>query len=329
MLARQVHSKWISSVMKFLNTEMYMVTFWITVFEIIMLFFQVVYYLQRTQDEKRLYYLLLLVMMIIHNLCSGFMPDKNIPMSIATQNIIAFLGGFTMSVYFVYYFYKTFELERLRFFALYGSVLFLIGPFVLLFVVPYLITGSLTLARQLTVVVPFFYGIAFVYATTRAFLHKFRVQRFHHKKTDRTELVVAAYIALLCWVTLPVIVFFGDFQVLQHSVTNSGFLMMTIIYIHTSIVQARQEYVQLQATIKTVEEVIEANYKRYGLTPREIDVARQLMKGIPYKVIALELRISENTINRHVSSAFAKTGSSNKVELIKKLEARDFYLTNN
>lgn len=309
--------------MKFLNSEMYMVTFWITAFEIIMLFFQIVYYLQRTSDKKRLFYLTLLVMMIIHNMCSGFMPDKNIPLSIVTQNIIAFLGGFTMSVYFVFYFYRTFELDRLRFFALYGSLLFLIGPFVLLFILPYVITGSLPLARQLTVVVPFFYGISFVYATTRAFIHKFKSQRLNKQKTYPKELVVAAYLALLCWVTLPVIVFFGDFQVLQHSVTNSGFLMLTIVYVRSSIVQARQEYEQLQAIIHTVDDLVEFNYKRFGFTPREVEVTNKVMKGIPYKIIAQELGISEKTINRHVSNAFSKTGATNKVELINALGSRN------
>jgi len=305
-----------------MNTEMYMVTFWITVFEIIMLFFQVVHYLQRTSDKKRLFYLILLVMMIVHNTCSGFMPDSNIPIPILLQNIIAFLGGFTMSIYFVYYFYKTFELERLKFFVTYGSLLFLVGPFLLLFVLPYVITGSLSLARQLTVVVPFLYGIAFVYTTTQAFIHKFKTQRQQQQKTYPMELVIAAYIALLCWVTLPVIVFFGDFQVLQHTVSNSGFLMMTIIYIRSSIVQARLEYEQLQATIQTVEKLVEFNYKRFGFTPREIEVTTELMKGIPYKIIAQQLSISEKTINRHVSNAFAKTGATNKVELINKLESR-------
>lgn len=308
--------------MKFLNTEMYMVTFWITVFEIVMLFFQVVYYLQRTSDKKRLHYLTLLVMLIIHNMLSGFMPDKNIPMSIVLQNIIAFLGGFAMSVYFVYYFYRTFELDELRFFAIYGSLIFLIAPFVLLFVLPYVITGNLPQARQLTVVVPFLYGLAFAYSTTRAFVVKFKVQKLFREKTYPVELVVAAYVALLCWITLPVIVFFGDFQVLQHSVTNAGFLVMTIVYVRTSIVQAREEYHKLKKADQSLNEVIEGNFKRFGLTPREIQVSSKLMKGIPYKIIAQELELSEKTVNRHVSNTFAKTGSTNKVELIKKLEER-------
>lgn len=299
-----------------------MVTFLITVFEIVMLFFQVVYYLQRTSDKKRLHYLVLLVMLIIHNICSGFMPDDDIPLSITIQNIIAFLGGFTMSIYFVYYFYKAFDLDRLRFFVMYGSLLFLVAPFVLLFVVPYMYTGNLALARQLTVVVPFLYGLAFAYAVTRAFIHKFKMQKLFKQKPYPLELVIAAYIALLCWITLPVIVFFGDFQVIQHSVTNSGLLMMTIIYVRTSIVQAREEYELLQTNHKSLLEIIESNYERFGLTPREIDVAARIMKGIPYKLIAQELGISGKTINRHVSNAFSKTGASNKVELINALEAR-------
>ena len=231
--------------MKVLNTEMHVVTFAITAFELVMLFFQVIYFLERTNDRGRLMYLVLLLLLILHNVCSGFFPDPNIPLPIVLQIIIAYLVGFTMSMYVVYYFYKVFGLSHLRFFATYGLIWFLFLPFVLLFVAPYLITGDLILSRKLAVVIPFFYGLGFVYNTTRALRKKFSNSGNMSAGRELYEHVIAAYISLLCWATLPVIVFFGDFQVLEHSVTNAGFLMMTVIYIRSSIRQSRMEYNKL------------------------------------------------------------------------------------
>lgn len=305
--------------MKFLNTEMYMVTFWITVFELVMLIVQVIYFLERKSDQKRLLYLILLVGMIMYNMASGFLPDKQLFLPIPLQNGIAYFVSFCTSMYYVWYFYKAFELDHLRFFTTYGSFFFLFVPFVVLFVVPYYVTGSLALSRQLTVVIPFFYGIAFVVATRTAFIRKFKEKQY----SDRTkrELVIAAYIALLCWVVLPVIVFFGDFQVLQHSVTNAGFMVLTIVYIRTMIDQSRMEYNRLMTTEQDRQNLIDQNCSLYGLTPRETEIVKLIVKGISYKVIGDQLHISEKTVAKHASNIFLKMGITNKVELILRLES--------
>jgi DNA-binding CsgD family transcriptional regulator len=307
--------------MYFLNTEMHMVTFSITVFELVMLCLQVFYFLQRTSDRKRLLYLILLVLLILYNVCSGFLPDQNIPVPITIQNVVAYLVAFSMSMYFVFYFYKAFDLKHLRFFATYGSIFFLFLPFLLLFVVPYYITGDLDLSRQLTVIIPFFYGLVFTAATTRAFIIKFREKEY----TERTkyEMVIAAYLALICWIILPVIVFFGDFQALEHSVTNAGFLVMTVVYVRTSLFESKKEYAKLLHTEQNRQNVIEDNCKNCHLTAREIEIVRLLAKGLPYKIIGATLSISEKTVAKHVSNIFAKAGVTNKVELIYKMESRD------
>jgi len=311
--------------MYFLNTEMHIVTFCITVFEIVMLLFQGIYYLQRTSDKKRLLYFILLLLMVLYNLTSGLFPDEQFLLPIMVQNGIAYLAAFATSMYFVYYFYKAFELIGLRFFVRYGIIIFLLLPFLLLFLLPYYLTGNLVLSRQLTVVIPFLYGIAFITATTRSFIikHKESKRLLPHIGENRVELIVAAYIALICWATLPVIVFFGDFQVLEHSITNAGFLMLTLIYIKTSIIQSRWEYRKLVQAEQNRQQALADNYLRFGLTAREIDVVNLLMKGHPYKVIADLLHISEKTVARHISNSFLKTSASNKVELINKLESKD------
>ncbi len=64
--------------MNFMGTQMHLVTFMITVFELVMLFFQIIYFLERTNDQKRLLYLILLVFLILYNLTSGLFSDENI-----------------------------------------------------------------------------------------------------------------------------------------------------------------------------------------------------------------------------------------------------------
>lgn len=311
--------------MYFLNTEMHIVTFCITVFEMVMLFIQVVYCLQRVTDKNRLFYLILLTLMILYNVTSGLFPDEGFSLSIKLQNSLAYLVAFITSMYFVYYFYKAFELIGLRFFVRYGIFVFLLLPFLLFFLLPYYITGNLALSRQLTVIIPFLYGVAFIVATTRAFLlkHRHSQKLIPHIGENRIELVMAAYIAVLCWATLPVIVFFGDFQVLEHSVTNAGFLMMTLIYIKTTISQSRWEYQKLMLSEYNRQQVLEESCKRFELTVRETEVVKLLVKGFAYKTIADALHISEKTVARHISNTFTKVSVTNKVELINRLESKE------
>jgi len=299
---------------------MYMVTFLITAFEVIMLLFQIVFYLQRTTDKKRFLYLLLIVGVILYNICSGFLPDNDIPIAIPIQNGVAYFVSFCVSMYFVWYFYLAFDLKHLKFFATFGSFYFLFLPFLLLFVLPYAITGDLALSRQLTVVIPFLYGLVFIGATTRAFKIKFTQREYSDKLKRQT--VISAYFALICWVSLPVIVFFGDHQVIQHSITNAGFLTMSLVYVQTMIEQARREYSMLQHTEQSKEELVANNCKLFGLTVRESEIAKLLGNGLPYKIIASTLNISEKTVAKHVSNIFAKVKVTNKVELILKIESR-------
>lgn len=307
--------------MYFLNSEMHMITFVITCFEIVMLLFQVVYFLERKSDRKRFYYLILLVAFILYNVTSGFLPDKSLPVSILTQNVIAYLVAFATSMYLPWYYYKAFDLSRLRFFATYGSLLFLLAPFVFLFVLPYYITGDLQLSRKLVVIIPFLYGLAFIGATARAFVFKFKDREYSDK--IKRELVIAAYLALLSWLALPVFVFFGDFQVLEQSVTNAGFLVLTIIYVRAMIVQKRLEYIDLVKSEAGQQETVVMNVKRYRLTPREAQVASMIFKGETYKIIGEELQISEKTVSKHVSNIFQKMGVTNKVELMNKIRSKD------
>jgi DNA-binding NarL/FixJ family response regulator len=55
--------------------------------------------------------------------------------------------------------------------------------------------------------------------------------------------------------------------------------------------------------------------KTYGLTPRELEVVSCIVEGCSNRDIAKQFNISEETVKRHLSNVFDKTGVSTRLEL--------------
>ena len=55
------------------------------------------------------------------------------------------------------------------------------------------------------------------------------------------------------------------------------------------------------------------------LTPRELDVMKRVVRGLPNKQIALQLEISERTVEAHRKQVLAKMNAHNAVELVNSL----------
>ena len=53
----------------------------------------------------------------------------------------------------------------------------------------------------------------------------------------------------------------------------------------------------------------------YGLTPREFEILRCIVAGCSNRDIAKQFTISEETVKRHLSNIFDKTGVSTRLEL--------------
>ncbi len=304
--------------MRVFGTEMHIVTFVFAVLEIIMFFYQFIYYLSRPQDETRKWYLILLFLLIIYNITGGLFPDEKIKISIISQNIIAYGSGFFAAAYFPYYFYKGFNLKRLRFHALYGVPLFLIAPYVIFFVIVYSINGNLDWAIRYGIIVPFFYSFILLWAILRAIRLKYTEDR---GKVNFLEMI-AVYCALLPWATLTIFAYFRVGQLAEVIMTNGGFLIITIIFITRSIGKARKEYEQLMELNSGVPRVgvFDENVQLYQLTNREIEIVKFIRQGLKYKEIGDILFIAERTVTKHVQNIFEKTGASNKVDLLRRLD---------
>ena len=58
---------------------------------------------------------------------------------------------------------------------------------------------------------------------------------------------------------------------------------------------------------------------RYGLSPREAEVAELVLRGYPNPVIASMLGIAPTTIKRHLTRVFDKIGVSSRTQLVSRL----------
>jgi DNA-binding NarL/FixJ family response regulator len=59
----------------------------------------------------------------------------------------------------------------------------------------------------------------------------------------------------------------------------------------------------------------EANQKKFGLTPRELEIVSAVVAGYSNKEIAEYFKISEDTVKHHLSNIFDKLGVSTRLEL--------------
>lgn len=304
------------------GTEMHIVTFIFVLLEIVMFFYQLLYYLIRPEDKSRMWYLILLSLLLVYNVTGGLFPDPKMDIPIVTQNIIAYGSGFAMASYFPYYFYKAFELEKIRFHALYGVPLFLLLPYIVFFVIAYSFTGNLNFAIKYGVVIPFFYSFVVLWAIAKAVLVKYRERAQQNNFIE----IFAVFCAVIPWASMTVLSYFHASQLIEVIITNGGFIVVTILFISRYISAARIEYEQLKEfthSVKTKQyPTLEDSCRSYQLTTRECEIAQLIRQGLKYKKIADKLFISERTVTKHVQNIFEKTGASNKVEMLHKLEQR-------
>jgi DNA-binding NarL/FixJ family response regulator len=64
-----------------------------------------------------------------------------------------------------------------------------------------------------------------------------------------------------------------------------------------------------------MEQAAVPQHKTYGLTPRELEVVGCIVEGCSNRDIAKQFTLSEETVKRHLSNIFDKTGVSTRLEL--------------
>ncbi|HVI44746.1 MAG TPA: response regulator, partial [Chitinophaga sp.] len=221
--------------------------------ESLMLFFQVIYYFERPNDKSRLLFLILLVFLIQYNLAGSLLPDKRLGIPIIYQYVYTYFTGVSMSMYIIYYFYKAFDLKGMRQIALYGMFIYVALPYVVLFAVPYSITGNFFLYNKLVVVIPSIY--AFVVGANLYKALRIKYRDATQNRAEVKEQIVVVSTTFLSWLSLPVVTYIEGTQLLEHGLTNIGFFLLAGSYIRTAIRNSHKEYEELRQAKDRLENI--------------------------------------------------------------------------
>jgi len=300
------------------NSEMHLITLLFILLELMMLAVQFYHYCSVPQDKPRLWYLILLVLLVFYNVTGGFFPDPDIPLELTLQNAIAYGSGFLMAAYFPYYFYKSFQLEHLRFQALFGTSIFLIAPYFIFFVLIYSLNKDLGFAIKYGLIVPFIYSLYLLWAILYSIRKKFKTIRNSDRPPGKTEML-SVYFAVSPWVCLSVFAYFNIAQWIEVTVTNVGFILVTILFLKRSVARNRHDYEKHQDSKQAMVYVFSQKCERYHLSEREKQIALLLCQGHTYEQTGQILFISRKTVDAHVRNIFMKTSSRNKIELLQLL----------
>ncbi len=299
------------------NTEMELSTFIITIIEFVILFFQFINYLERTQDKSRLRFLILILMFLFYNISSGLLPDKNINISILLQNVLAFGSGIILASYYFYYLVKELNMTQGKLFNTKMLLLGLISSFILGFVFTYIFTGNISFSIKAFIIFPIIISIYFCVKTVQFLSNKRK--KYSNKKTPYKLMVFAGYIGIIFMATMPIVVFFGDHQIINNTLVNISFFIVYYAYIKYHLFQSKIEYELLDNIGFYKENLIENTPKQltsFSLTKRELEVAYMILQNLNYNEISEDMFISPKTVSKHASNIFKKTTCRNKNDFL-------------
>jgi DNA-binding CsgD family transcriptional regulator len=284
--------------------------------ETILFFIQLFHFLNRPRDRQRLWYLILLGLLILFNLSNGLLPDKYGSINIRLQYIIAYGSAYLFGAYIPYYFYKSYDLKSLRFYATWGVSIFTLSPYLMFNVLVYALNGKLVPDREWGVMIPAIYGIVVLIAMFRAIVKKHKAGA--PVRQYRCELLVWA--AIIPWEIMSVFAFYPAPQWLRIGLGNLGWLTISVLQLVQEVKRYRLEHKKYKALRAEIDpEDLAYNCIKYGISQREMEVLDLKLKGWERQAIADKLFISKFTVKNHITHIYEKTGAWNLKELIRLL----------
>lgn len=91
------------------------------------------------------------------------------------------------------------------------------------------------------------------------------------------------------------------------------------LYVHVLPLPGRDGQAISAVTVRELGIEREAFARRFGLSPREAEVAELVLRGYPNPVIACRLGIAPTTAKRHLTRIFDKIGVDSRTQLLSRL----------
>ncbi|MBN8717949.1 MAG: response regulator [Sediminibacterium magnilacihabitans] len=293
------------------GTQMHIVTFIFVSIEIVIFFYLLIYKLARPDDKIAFLNIILIFLLITYNITGGLLPDPNMPGSFFTQEVIAYATGFITPCYFPYYVYKAFGLEKMKFHAYRGVFLFLVIPYII-FIVVFAIANSLQTAQNV-LILPVLYALWVIFTLVKAI--KYKYGSLLTSKESKEEVAVL-FLSLTPWVGLPIIDYFELGQVVEASVTNTGFLLLLALQVSRHIKQTRTEH---QRLIESERQLLNWNtslQNEVDKRTKELEKANE-QKTNNFINLVHETKTPLTLVNNYLEEYINKYGSVEELEIIK------------
>jgi len=291
---------------------MHIVTFAFACVETVIFFCLLIYKFARPDDKTAVLDLWLIFLLLTYNVSGGLLPDPNLPGSVFIQEIIAYGTGFITPSYFPYYVYKGFGLKKMKFHAFRGVYICLIFPY-LLFVTAYGVSGKLSVAQNL-LILPVLYAIWVINSLVKALKHKYSG---NFSTRESKEELIGLLLSLTPWVGLPAIVYFDLGQVIEASVTNTGFLLLLSLHLknhislfrkeHQRLIQSETQLMNWNSTLQ--EEVDRRTHELIKITEQRTNTLVNL---------AHETKTPLTLIDNYLEEYIAKNGNADELAIVKR-----------
>lgn len=223
-------------------------------FQILVLFAQSIFVLARPNERSRIRFLLLIIAYGIFTVASGLFSAKDLSNATIIPYILSVLSHIAFGVYFIYYIYKEFKIRPFNqlIFEVKSLLYILIGSFVVLFLMSYIVIGDLQLSRLLFMIVPLIMAFAFLYKLGNALRKLYKKGKPLTSRIFKSR-IISSYVGLLSISLLPILLVFADHQSLKVAVVNSGFILMMITYIIDFVSRSQKEALILAEISKKIE----------------------------------------------------------------------------
>ncbi|QLG44737.1 helix-turn-helix domain-containing protein [Costertonia aggregata] len=295
------------------GTSIHWTTFFYLLLDTVIVLFTL-YYSTRKYSSGYKRFVTLGILFITYNFTGGFLPTYTLPGPIIFQYIITYSVAIVLCVYIVFYLYKEYDIIVLRFNSSIRNLAILSAcSFVVLYLVPYFLTESLDYARLLFTIPISVIAFVFLWLFYKRISHPENPNAYILRR-NRLSIISVTSIALL-----PILTVIGDYQWLTFTVMNAAFYAITIIEIDRHLFFLENKTKMYEVFAMSKEQAINLTKTKIiyeDLTRREIEITLSILSNLSYKQIAEDLFIAENTVSKHASNIYKKTGVKNRREFI-------------
>lgn len=211
----------------------------IFILECCLIFFQVLFTLRNNADQKSIRFLTLLLLIFQFNLLAT-LQHTNLALKADTIfPIIIYGSGFIMALNYLRYLEWSIGIDYYESFLRKKYLPHLASLFVLLFVIPLILTGDLLLSNRLLLIPAAIYCLRLVIGLTKQINIICPVVREYNPKTY-IELI-ATYLGAISWLVVAFVLFFNGIDLQTLKGINVGFFFLSCAYLVTVIREGRAE----------------------------------------------------------------------------------------